>query len=106
MNHAPLPKENFADLAADLAMIIADTIEHPDCPIDLRDSLTETIDDLQNAIGPSCSELLRALAGLAKQRDSRTRVTSEKSILGDVEAVLSRPSVVVDESQALAASMN
>jgi hypothetical protein len=67
------PKENFTDLAADLAMCIADVLDHPDTPNDLRDVLNETVDELTTAIGPSVSEHLRALAGPAKVRDRGTR---------------------------------
>jgi hypothetical protein len=62
------PKEDFNDLAADLALCIADAIEHPDCPGDLADALRAISDEVQNAISPSCSELLRALAGLSRAR--------------------------------------
>ena len=78
--------EDFTDLAADLAIRIADCIDHPDCPIDLRDVLNETIDELQNAIGPSVSELLRALAGLAKARDTGARLEAETTPTNQMSA--------------------
>jgi hypothetical protein len=72
--------EDSNDLAADLAMTMADVLDHPDCPGDLADVLREISDGLQNAIAPSCSELLRALAGLAKARNGETRPEIEKAL--------------------------
>jgi hypothetical protein len=66
--------EDFNDLAADLALCVADVLDHPDCPNGLRDVLHEITDELTNAIGPSVSESLRALADLAKARDSGDRI--------------------------------
>lgn len=61
------PKENFADLAADLAMIIADVIDHPNCPQNLRDGLNDPVaNELIDILTPSISTHLRAVASLAK----------------------------------------
>lgn len=62
--------ESFTDLAAELALCVADVLSHPECPDGLRDVLSEITDELTNAIAPSVSELFRALAGLAKARDT------------------------------------
>jgi hypothetical protein len=78
MKQAP---EDFNDLCANLALCVADTLDHPDCPVDLADALHEITDELQNAISPSPSELLRALAGLAKARNRETRPEIEKAFV-------------------------
>ena len=62
-NNAP---EDFNYPAADLALCIADVLEHRECPDGLRDILNEITDELTNAMTPSVSELLWAIASLAK----------------------------------------
>jgi hypothetical protein len=71
------PTEYFTDLAADLALTIADVLEHPYCPVDLADALNEVANELITALSPSNPDLLRALAGLSASRDGRARPEAE-----------------------------
>lgn len=96
------PEENFIDLAADLAIIAADILEHDDCPSGLRDGLNEITNELIDILSPSNSLLLRAVASMAKSGDSRVRTEGEKSILDAQDAILLRSE---QESEALAASV-
>src|SRR5262245_17888223 len=75
------PKENFTDLAADLALCIADCLEHPDCPEDLRDALNDPISNelLNVLLPPKNSILLRAVAGLAQSGDGGRPETESTS---------------------------
>jgi hypothetical protein len=74
-NKAP---EDFTDLLCDLAMTMADVIDHKQTPDGLRDVLCGIADELTNALGPSVSELLRAVASVAKSRVAETGPAIEK----------------------------
>jgi hypothetical protein len=60
----------FTALACQLALIVADAIDCPETPEDLRDALCGIIDEITNAIGPSVSESLRAVASVVSARDA------------------------------------
>jgi hypothetical protein len=78
--------ESFEDLARDLALCVADCIEHPDCPDDLRDALSDPVsNELMDILAPKNSLLLRAVASLAKSEDGRTRAEGETPVVANPE---------------------
>jgi hypothetical protein len=62
--------EDFNDLAADLALCVADILDHPACPESLRDALNEAASALIDQLsGGNIALELRALASAAIAKD-------------------------------------
>jgi len=84
-----------------LALAIADTLECPECPKDLRDALNDSVvNELIDLFSPSNPVMLRALASITTSGHSSAYPEPEKAILDHQDATVGRP------EKALAASQN